>query len=92
MDLVIDSDVKAVAEFMQSHFAASRLVSVAQAMARLAPILWGRYPPEEIDALMLAHHQFNGSAISRPVATGSAPSRFDAGGDSGAGGDVALRT
>lgn len=69
MDLIIDNDVKAVAEFMQSNMTAARLVPVAQAVARLAPILWGRYRPEEIDALMLAHPQLSGSETSPPSAS-----------------------
>jgi hypothetical protein len=48
MDLEIDKDVKAVAEFMQERIEASRLVSVADGVARMAPILWGRYPAQTV--------------------------------------------
>ncbi len=66
MELTIDPDVKSVAEFMQSSLPAARLVSVAHAISSLAPILWGRYDAESVDALYLAHPQpsINGSAIS----------------------------
>jgi hypothetical protein len=53
MELIIDPDVKAVAEFMQSRMPAAKLVSVASAIAALAPILWGNYGAEAIDALRL---------------------------------------
>lgn len=54
MNLEIDEDVKAVAEFMQERIAASRLVSVADGLAKMAPILWGRHPSEEVAALRLS--------------------------------------
>ena len=57
MELVFDPDVKAVAEFMQSTLPATRLVSIANAISELAPILWGRYTRESVDALYLAHPQ-----------------------------------
>lgn len=57
MELEIDPDVKAVAEFMQSRMAASKLVPVATAIGQLAPILWGHHSTEEISAL-----QFRGAA------------------------------
>jgi hypothetical protein len=72
MEIEIDPDTKAVAEFMQSSIAASRLVGVAEGIARLAPLLWGRYAPEKVETLSLAHRQLNGSETSPPVATVSA--------------------
>lgn len=53
MDLRVDPDVQEVAEFMQRRIAASRLVGVADALAAIAPVLWGRYQPEMVDALRL---------------------------------------
>jgi hypothetical protein len=55
MLLKIDPDVKAVAEFMQSTLAAARLAPVASGLNALAPLLWGRYAPESIEVLSLAH-------------------------------------
>jgi len=75
MELVLDDDVKAVAEFMQGNITASKLISVASAIAALAPILWGRYAPEPITALALAAPQpspsLSESATSPPAANGS---------------------
>lgn len=53
MRLEIDPDVQAVAEFMQRNVPAARLVSVAEAAAKLAPILWGGYEKEGVSALLL---------------------------------------
>ena len=54
MELIIDDDVKSVAEFMQSCSPATKLVSVAEAVANIAPILWGQYESQAISALRLA--------------------------------------
>lgn len=53
MELVIDQDVKAVAEFMQERISTTKLVSVVNALASIAPALWGRYLGEEVAALQL---------------------------------------
>ncbi|MGA9795827.1 MAG: hypothetical protein WBQ17_09865 [Rhizomicrobium sp.] len=81
MNFLIDPDVKAVAIFMQENIAAGRLVSVAEGVGELAPLLWGRYAPERIDVLSLAHPQPTPtrSEISRQAATGLEASNFDAG-------------
>lgn len=68
MKLIIDPDVKAVAEFMQGNMSASKLVSVASAIAALAPILWGRFEPEGIAALQLQHVNGPGAARTQPGA------------------------
>lgn len=57
MQLQFDPDVQAVAEFMQRNIEAARLVSVAAAVAALAPILWGRYAAEPVVPLALGEHQ-----------------------------------
>ncbi|MCI1244223.1 MAG: hypothetical protein LKI99_06185 [Acetobacter fabarum] len=41
--VVMDEDLKKVCEFMQRNIAADRLVSVAENLGAMAPILWGRY-------------------------------------------------
>lgn len=46
MELVLDPDVKMVAEFMQSRIAASKLVGTADGIAQLARLLWSGYPQE----------------------------------------------
>jgi hypothetical protein len=83
MDLVIDPDVRAVAEFMQSKMPTSKLVGIADGIARIAPTLWGRYMPESVSVLMLSHPQPSASesVTSRPTATGSAPDSLGVGGD-----------
>lgn len=43
MVLIIDENVRAVAEFMQANMDASRLVNVAASIHALAPLLWGHY-------------------------------------------------
>ncbi|HZS85398.1 MAG TPA: hypothetical protein VFA50_21195 [Stellaceae bacterium] len=81
MDLFIDPDVKSIAEYMQSSLSATRLVPVAMALAKLAPILWGRYSVDEVDVLALIHDQLSasGSAISQPAASGSVQPHSGAG-------------
>jgi hypothetical protein len=53
MELVIDPDVKAVAEFMQERFRASRLRSIADGVAALGPLLWSEYEVESLRTLRL---------------------------------------
>jgi hypothetical protein len=55
MELILDADVKAVVEFMQSSVSATHLVEVAKAVNALAPTLWGQYQPEPIQALRLVN-------------------------------------
>lgn len=57
----IDPDLHAAAEWMQANVPASRLVAVAGSLATLAPILWGQFKAEEIDAVRLV-----GLPISEP--------------------------
>lgn len=52
-EITVDDDVKAVAAFMQKEIAASRLVAVADGLAAMAPLLWGKYPAEAIQAMRL---------------------------------------
>jgi hypothetical protein len=53
MELVVDPDVKAVAEFMQKNIPAARLASVADGLAGIAPSLWGQFKQENIQTLQL---------------------------------------
>jgi hypothetical protein len=55
VDLILDEDVRAVAAFMQERISVARLVAVASGVAALAPLLWGRYQPEELSVLRLVH-------------------------------------
>ena len=53
MSLIVDADVEAVAEFMQKNIAATRLLAVADGIAAMAPLLWGTYATEPVQALRL---------------------------------------
>lgn len=53
MDLEIDQDVKAVAEFMQRNIAASKLVAVASTVAAMAPLLWAHHDSEPVRGMFL---------------------------------------
>lgn len=55
MDITIDPNVKAVAEFMQERLPAAQLVAVANAIAAIAPLLWGEYQADRISPLRLAN-------------------------------------
>lgn len=63
----IDTDLHAVAEWMQLNVPATRLVATASQLAALAPLLWGHYKAESIDALRLCSRSI--SEPRRPVAS-----------------------
>jgi len=65
-DVRVDSDVLAVAIFMQERMAASRLVAVADGLAAIAPLLWGHYEAEAVQALRLAWPE---KPITKPAAS-----------------------
>src|SRR5258708_26610209 len=72
--IVVDADVQAVAEFMQARIAASRLVAVADGLAAMAPLLWGRDKAESIQMLRLEPPQITVCAERTPLsATASVP-------------------
>lgn len=64
MDFEVDADVKAVAEFLQQNVATSRLVGVATAIGRLAPILWGRYSADDVQPISLNHESHEVTCLS----------------------------
>lgn len=53
MELVLDSDVRGVAEFMQRTIPAVKLLAVAEALPQLARLLWENFQQEPIRAAML---------------------------------------
>jgi hypothetical protein len=74
MEVVFDADVQAVAEFMQSKIPANRLVSVAEGLAQIAPLLWGQYQSERVQTLKLqwpAIFSSSDEAHTQPCAKGS---------------------
>lgn len=66
MQLQMDPDVLAVAVFMQERLTADRLVPVSQAIAEIAPALWGRFERSEVRTLSLVAAQ--PSTSSTPAA------------------------
>lgn len=82
--VVMDSDVQAVAEFMQERIAASRLVAVADGLGAVAPLLWGQYQPEAVQALRLvsAPPISGDGPRTQSIASGSVPDYGRADGDS----------
>lgn len=59
MNLIVDPDVKAVLEFMQTNIPASKLRNVARGVDELTDLIWGHIGTEEV-ALM----RLKASAIS----------------------------
>jgi hypothetical protein len=53
MQLQTDPDVLAVVEFMQGRLTGDRLVPVAEALAGIAPALWGHFERSQVRALSL---------------------------------------
>jgi hypothetical protein len=49
----LDQDVEAVAAYMQASVPAARLVAVASAIEKIAPLLWGHYSQETVRPLTL---------------------------------------
>lgn len=69
-DLAIDADVKRVAEYMLESVEAAKLLSVAQAVAQLAPILWGHHERLEVRTLALEYPSITSLAgRTQPTAT-----------------------
>jgi hypothetical protein len=52
LEIIFDSDVKAVLEFMYLNLPASKLIGVAKSVAEFAPIFWQHYPK---DSFLPAH-------------------------------------
>ncbi len=55
MFLQMHPGLQKVAEFMQDTLSANELVSVADALQLIAPVLWGQYAKADIAALALTH-------------------------------------
>jgi hypothetical protein len=74
MNITIDDDVRAVAEFMQSSIATARLRSVANSVNALAPLLWGHYATEEVRAIALVSSPISGDdPHTQPASNGRHP-------------------
>jgi hypothetical protein len=66
-ELVIDADVKRVVEYMLGSVEAAKLLSVAQAVAQLAPILWGHHERVEVRTLALQYAPITSIAGGTPT-------------------------
>jgi len=53
MKIEVDPDLQGAAEWMQRNIPAAKLVAVASGLASFAPLLWGQYQPEAIQAIRL---------------------------------------
>lgn len=53
--LEINQEVLDVLAYIERTVVASRFVSVSEAVAKIAPILWDRYQKEEISPLLLRY-------------------------------------
>ena len=54
MTLNCDPDLAALVNYMQSNFAATKLLPLTEAVAKLAPAVWSQHGREELTPLMLA--------------------------------------
>jgi hypothetical protein len=64
MEVVIDPDVKAVAEFMQSRIETRKLVGVAESLWVIAPMLWGHYNRAPVKGIELVAKPIRSEPLS----------------------------
>ena len=67
MDLVLDSDIKAVLEYMQANVPASKLIGVAERVQELARPLWGQFPQEPCHSISLVSPKLDQGNQSQPT-------------------------
>lgn len=68
MNIEMHSSVQKVAEFMQRELPADELRGVADALAVVAPAIWGNYPIKEITPLTLRVDQVANPCFARNMA------------------------
>lgn len=54
MEVRIDRDVEAVAEFMQRNVPAEKLMGVTNRLAQIASLLWGHHEAKDVGPMRLA--------------------------------------
>lgn len=59
-DFVVDQDVQAVLEFMQTNISVCKLIGVAECLPRIAKLLWRHYPQNPLVPVSL---------FARPLST-----------------------
>lgn len=69
MQVEIDPNVQAVADYMQQHVPATKLVGVANRLAEVAGLLWGHHEPEDVSAMRLIRSDPSALNLLRPNAT-----------------------
>jgi hypothetical protein len=77
VEVVIDPDVRAVAEFIQSKIEARKLVGVAESLRAIAPILWSQYHHHPVQAIELRSDSI--TCESQRASIGSASKRLHVG-------------
>jgi hypothetical protein len=89
MDFMVDRDLQAVVEFMQSTLPTNKLLSVSEALPQMARLLWSNNPQEPcIGAILSASPITNGLL---PDATVCAPAPLCVGGGSEVGENTPLQ-
>lgn len=84
MEFVMDDDVQTVLEFMQAKIATCKLAQVAESVAAIGSVLWGRYKREEFSPISLQGEPIISTSCAIPqAAIESAQSLADADGGSG---------
>jgi hypothetical protein len=66
-DFIIDSDVKAVLEFMAGNVSVSKLIGVADSLPLIARTLWQHYPQDSFRAADFAGSSFVSADEKLPV-------------------------
>lgn len=81
MEIVLDSEVRAVAEFMQSNIPIAKLVSVADNLPMLARLLWSHFSQESCHAAAFGAPKTGPENRSLSDAKESIPDKRSADGD-----------
>jgi hypothetical protein len=58
MELTVDKDLQAVIEFMQNEIPTGKLVRIAEALPKMARLLWERFPQEPCIEVRLVDTRF----------------------------------
>lgn len=83
MQVRVNPDIEKLVAFMESNFAADRLVGIARGLSQIAPVIWGHHDSRPLMVLRLDR----GSLVTHDpqlTATESCPGQADVGGDFGA--------
>jgi len=70
MEIEIDKDVKKILEKMQLEIPTHRLIAVAEALPRMARLLWDKYPQEPVEPVRMVADPLSTSCEKPQDATG----------------------